>query len=125
MVKLATKYTENFVIGGDFNHLQIPDIETLFNLTNIVHFPTRGEAYLGKIYTNIREMKQITAEKLAPLQDRDHDVVYIPRINFAPDQAERVTYRKVKRTAREKISHDIALIDWSYITDISDADLKA
>ena len=82
MVKLATKYSDKFVLGGDFNHLQIPDIETLFDLTNIVPFPTRGDAYLDKIFTNLPEMKTFAAEKLALLHDSDHDVVFIQSVVF-------------------------------------------
>ena len=57
MVKLATKYTDRFIIGGDFNHLQIVDIATLFNLTNIFNFRTRQDAFLDKVFTNITELK--------------------------------------------------------------------
>ena len=70
-------------------------------------------------------MKTVTAEKLAPLHDSDHDVVFIPSVDFSPDQAEKIPYRKVNRTTRENISRDIAMIEWSYITNLSDPNIKA
>jgi hypothetical protein len=67
IVKLSTKYTNSFVIGGDFNHLNIDDITTIFHLQNIIPFPTRQDAHLDRIYTNVKELFSITPAKLAPL----------------------------------------------------------
>ena len=64
MVKVATKHSDRFVIGGDYNPLDMTDLATLFDLTNIVQFPITQNAYLDNIFTNIDNLKTSTAEKL-------------------------------------------------------------
>ena len=125
MVKVATKHSDCFVIGGDFNHLDMTDLATLLDLTNIVQFPTRQNAYLDKIFTNIDDLMTSTPEKLAPLKDSDHDIIFLPRTASQATTTEKVPYRHVTRESRLAVELDIAQIDLSNITSLTDPNSKA
>ena len=125
MVIISTKHSDRFVIGGDYNHLDMTDLATLFDLTNIVQFPTRQNAYLDKIFTNIDDLKTSTLEKLAPLQDSDHDIIFLQKTTSHATTSEKITYHHVTRESQIAIERDIAQLDWSNITSVTDPNSKA
>lgn len=42
ITQIARHYTNNFVIAGDFNRLDMKDVSDVFGLLNIGTFPTRS-----------------------------------------------------------------------------------
>ena len=72
------KHSHRFVVCGDFNRLDMTTISKVFNLTNIVNFPTREDAFLDQIYTNVEDLRTVECDKLSPLGSSDHCSVYMP-----------------------------------------------
>lgn len=48
ITQLTHKHGNNFVIGGDFNHLDMGYVNDVFDLHNIVHFPKQNDAHQDK-----------------------------------------------------------------------------
>ena len=103
----------------------ISDIATPFDLQNIVTFPTRQSAHLEKIFTNIENIQKLTPERLAPRQDSDHDMVFIPRTINTVNDSGNIPYRKVTRESKLAVELDIAALDWSNICSLPDPNTKA
>ena len=122
---LSRKHSENFIIGGDYNHLDMTDLCNIFNLTNIVSFPTRRDAYLDKIFTNITDIKELRCEKLPPLGSSDHDVVFVPSTVMTKPETEYFFKLKITPAARMNIERDVAMINWNSITTLPDVQHQA
>ena len=55
---LQTKYPDvSFVVLGDFNRMNLNSILNAQSVKQIVYFPTRGQATLDKLLTNIDKGK--------------------------------------------------------------------
>lgn len=122
---LSTKHTNRLVIGGDFNHLNMKDISGIFDLHNIVDFPTRGKAFLDHVYTNIDELKTVKCQKLAPLGQSDHDTIFVPGKPITKSATDYYYTRKITPAARIHIQQEVAEINWATITQQPDVHQQA
>jgi hypothetical protein len=125
IIELSSIYTDKFVIGGDFNHLDMSDVCTLFNLKNIVDFPTRDTAYLDHIYTNIPEIQSASCTKLPPIGSSDHSTAFLPSRAAEKPQSDFVYRRKITPQRRLEIEKDISGIEWSEMLENSDPNAQA
>lgn len=122
---LSMKHTNRLVIGGDFNHLNMKDLSSIFDLHNIIDFPTRGKAFLDHVYTNIEELKTVKCEKLAPLGQSDHDTIFVPGKPITKPPAAYYYTRKITPAARINIQQEVAETDWTTITQQPDVHQQA
>ena len=77
IISTASKHLQSypkakFVITGDFNDLNTTQVSTLLPLHHIVNFPTRGDAKLDLIYTDVDEYVTSGCLQLAPILTNDH-----------------------------------------------------
>ena len=63
--------TAKLVIGGDFNDLDTRHITSLLPLPQIVNFPTRGEAKLDLLFTDLDEYISAGCIRQPPLHTND------------------------------------------------------
>ena len=75
---LSRRHSNNFVIGGDFDHLDMRNICNVYSLTNIVDFPARHGAYLHHVYANIADLATSKCNKPDPLGSSNHDTILLP-----------------------------------------------
>ena len=125
ITELSSKITDQFVLGGDFNHLDISDITNLFGFHNLVNFSTRGSAYLDHLYTNLSDLMSIKCNKLPPLAASDHDIIHLPTTSTTRNPQEYIHRRKVTPNSRLNIQREIAHTNWEFITSISDPNQQA
>ena len=86
LTDILTNYpNHSLVLGGDFNRLDCSILNDVFELINIVDFPTRASAYLDKIFTN--------PKTLIMRAKRAHDVT-TPMTSSNPTSVETGRIRK-------------------------------
>ena len=125
LTEILVKYpNHSLVLGGDFNSLDCSALENVFHLTNIVKFPTRENSFLDKIYTNDMSYINANVQKCAPLGKADHACVLVHDVILKKSEYRTVYKRTVTTDARYSIMLDIAKIDWSYLCNITDLDVK-
>ena len=74
----------NIIIGGDFNHLNLDDLEIDFCLSTLNSPPTRGDATLDLILTN-RPDQILSTSCFAPTVQSDHQaILMVPRQRMPP-----------------------------------------
>lgn len=78
ITQLSRHHSSHFVIGGDYNHLDMKDVGDIFSLHNILSFPTRGSAFLDKMRANIPNLKCAACGKLPSLGYSDHNMNFMP-----------------------------------------------
>ena len=70
------------VIVGDFNHLNIQDLVRSHHLKQVVPSPTRRDAILDYIITNLQSFYR-TPHIFAPLRSSDHNsIMWTPKATF-------------------------------------------
>lgn len=125
VTKINKKHKQvKFVIGGDFNKLPLLQLETLFNMHNIVNFPTRDLSYLDKIFTDIKEYTTDHCEKMAPLDQSDHCGIIVHGCTPNTSEYRSITKRMVTPAARVQIQIDLASQSWESVYEEKDIDLK-
>ena len=65
-------------ICGDFNDLDTTDITTLLPVSQIVDFPTRADAKLDMIFTDLDEYVSSGCVQLPPILCNDHCAIVVP-----------------------------------------------
>ena len=107
MEKLSTKHKKaQYIICGDFNHLDMSIISDSYNLKQLVTFNTRASACLDLIYTDIPEYQKTPAEQLAPLLKNDHCCVFLPHAF----QKRRQFHYKLKRQYSPSVKNRIGVL---------------
>jgi hypothetical protein len=112
----------SLVLGGDFNILDCSILGDVFNLTNIVNFPTRVNSFLDKVYTNELSYKHAIVTKCSPLGRSDHACVVVSSCFLRKSEYKTIHKRTVTTTARNNIMLEIAKVDWSLLSNINDLD---
>ena len=110
------------VITGDFNHLELCDIQESFNLRQLVDFNTRADAKLDLIFTNSVGYQQ--CEKLAPLDRNDHCSIFLPSETVSKDQYVYTTKRPISPSIRNMVMMEIISLDWSSVLQADTVDSK-
>ena len=56
LIELESKHSNcGIIVIGDLNRLNETRLTSIFNLKQIVHFPTRGKSFLDRILTNLKD----------------------------------------------------------------------
>ena len=110
------------VVSGDFNRMPLHDLSVQFNISAQVNFPTRGDATLDQILTDIEHYEQALC--LPPLSgnERDHCCIHLPGQNIIKQKYKEVFCRQWNIQRKTDVLLDIARQDWAQVIDISDLD---
>ncbi|XP_072048561.1 uncharacterized protein [Amphiura filiformis] len=100
--KLKTKHADlGIVVMGDFNRTDISYLCRAHSLNQVVTVPTRKNAILDLVITNLKNQYDIP-NVCSPLGKGDHNTIY-----WSPSGAVRTPGRVIKRTVRPLLKPDI------------------
>ncbi len=120
----TNKYkTAKLLLCGDFNDVQISEIESSFHLIQIVNFATRGDNTLDKVSTNVVEYLG-KAIQLPPLSTADHNVVFVQQADVVK-KYRKVIRRKMNSMTKCKILESIQKETWRDVYEAKSVDEKA
>ena len=114
------------ILLGDFNDLKIDDICQTCSLHQVVNIPTRKDATLDLILTNVNNNLYTDPISLPGIGKSDHlCVVYVPR-NFVihENTKKKIMFRKFKDSAIREFGSWITTFDWSLLFQINDVNEK-
>ena len=106
------------MLVGDFNHFSYWHICNHFNLRQMVKNPTRGDAILDLIFTNL--LHRCNSPEILPgIGLSDHNSVIIrPVKSIRKMKAELVFKRTVNPHLKDSFGRWLVSIDWSFIQDL-------
>ena len=115
-----------FVIMGDFNDLKVNVICSACSLNQVVKVPTRKEAILDLILTNITNNFYKKPITLPSIGTSDHlSVLYEPVANPRTNlEKKKIIIRKYHKSAMIAFGSWLIKFDWSVLLSISDVNLK-
>ena len=100
------------VIMGDFNDFDSTNFEQNTSLKQIVTLPTRGNAILDKIFTDVPELFSVPRTS-APIARSDHRVVHLLPTDGLPQATSRtISYRPFRESAIRSFGQWITQMDW-------------
>ena len=109
------------IIGGDFNRVSV---EALSSLTQIVTQPTRGEATLDLLYTNLAfAYNSDCVSILPPLGLSDHNIVFVvPHNHLTHANSGNYSIALRHRSLSNERSFELYLcfLDWSCLNEVQD-----
>jgi hypothetical protein len=116
LVQNTYMYLEcGIVLLGDFNNLDISDVLSCHDFSQVVTTPIRGSAILDLVITNIHSFYDIPTI-IVPLGTSDHKIVkWYPRISAhvnIPTTARKRQYRCFPQSAREAFGRWVTRQDW-------------
>lgn len=119
--KLGNKYPNSkLILTGDFNRLPIDNLESMYQLRNLIDFNTRNDARLDLILTDILEYDK--ALKLAPLSSSDHCGILLKGTSIPSTRYTYIWKRSYNYSVKQDILHNLACVDWSPLLDSHDVD---
>ena len=124
---LSNKYVKPlFMIMGDFNNLKIDEIVDACNLKQVVKVPTRNDATLDLILTNINNEYYENPTSLPSIAGSDHlCVLYKPLgRKIVQTKKRKITIRKFKESAIIEFGAWLVNFSWSDLLKISDVNQK-
>lgn len=114
-----------FLVGGDFNRLNIRRLTSQFQLKQLVDKPTRGDQILDLVLTNLPQLYEANAVQIfPPFGLSDHNVVFVnPKARpkgMGPSR--RTTPMRDTRTSRKlELGRYLSSIDWSLVVNSGDS----
>ena len=114
--KFMNRYTNPlFMLMGDFNDLNIDEICEICRFQQVVKVPTRKEATLDLILTNINNDFYESPISLPKIGDGDHfSILYSPKFYEKPkSKREKIKTRQYKKSAMQQFGNWITHFDWS------------
>jgi hypothetical protein len=126
MSKYLNKHkSAKFCLCGDFNDLETGAITTLFPITQLVDFPTRGENILDKIFTDVDEYINIGYNRQPAILLNDHCALSIEPTS-RKQQPRYHTVKKHMVTPKSKIAltEELSGVSWQELHDHSSVDDK-
>ena len=116
-VKDSIKFS---ILAGDWNRANVPSVIKQFRLTQVVHFPTRGDRTLDKVLINLTEHYE-NPSPFPPFGLSDHCTVGLfPKIrskaNIPANRA--VITRVVNAESKQAFGRYMTGLDWSLIDTI-------
>ena len=103
------------IIPGDFNHLNVNPIKKHFRLKQIVKAPTRDEATLDLILTNMHEFYK-SPQIFPPIGLSDHNsIVVSPARKVKKAKSIFVYKRDLRQSRKEAMGRFLVSIQWSTI----------
>ncbi|XP_038062361.1 uncharacterized protein LOC119732829 [Patiria miniata] len=109
----ASDMSAIITLFGDFNGLKCDPIEANLSMTQLISFPTRGNATLDKIFTNFPVLFK-EPERLPPLGASDHCCVLLSAVCELPQQKKGATsFRPYRDSSVRSFGQWIVDYDWS------------
>ena len=104
------------VVTGDFNRLKTCRLQNHFKLKQLVKFPTRGQATLDLILTNMAD-KYAEPESFPPFGLSDHVTVTVaPKVRDAADNTRiSITTRDTRESKKVSLGRYLCNIDWACV----------
>ena len=104
------------VVTGDFNRLKTRRLQNHFKLKQLVKFPTRGQATLDLILTNMAD-KYAEPESFPPFGLSDHvTVIVAPKARDAADNTRiSITTRDTRESKKVSLGRYLCNIDWACV----------
>ena len=104
---------------GDFNRLNITNICRHFGLKQVVKFPTRGDATLDLILTNISEFYS-EPKCYPPLGLSDHCTIHIAakQRRYQQEKSKYMTLHGTRPSYRASLGRYLSNINWLSLTDL-------
>ena len=125
------KFSQNyvnplFIISGDFNDLNVDDICNSCKLDQVVQVPTRKDATLDLILTNMNNEFYKPPYTLPSICKSDHlCVIYEPSgVQKVKTIKKKITIRQFKKSAIILFGAWLTSFDWNYLVMIQDVDQK-
>ena len=121
------KYANPLImLAGDFNDLKIVDLCESCSLKQVVNVPTRNNAILDLIMTNLDNKWYKDPISLPSISNSDHlCVLYVPKEYVKPEtKKEKICIRKFKKSALIAFGAWLVNHDWSPIFEMKDVDKK-
>ena len=105
------------IITGDFNRLNTGRLQSHFKLKQLVTFPTRGNATLDLVLTNLGDHLS-TPECFLPFGLSDHCTVIVQPRKRVPNQHNRksITIRDIRDSNKMCLGRYFSSINWSFVT---------
>ena len=106
-----------FIITGDFNRLNTGRLQNHFNLKQLVKFPTRGDAVLDLVLTNMSDHLS-SPQCFPPFGLSDHCTVIVQPKRRESNQHTRksITIRDIRVSKKICLGRYFSNIDWSIVT---------
>ena len=104
------------IVTGDFNRLDICHLRNHFKLKQLVKFPTRGQATLDLILTNMGNHFS-TPESFPPFGLSDHSTVIVKPKERILNQHTRkkINIRDMRESKKTSLGRYLSNVDWSCI----------
>ena len=115
-----------FMLMGDFNDLNIDEICEVCRFQQVVKVPTRKDATLDLILTNINNVYYEDPISLPKIGDGDHFcVLYSPKLYEKPKlQRKKIKTRLFKKSAMQQFGNWITHFNWCEQFQMCDVDKK-
>ena len=114
IAKLTPKHPNaNFVLTGDFNRLPVDNLCAQFGLRDLVNFPTRDQAKLDLMLTDVDEYDHPI--KLAPISHNDHCCILLEGKQFHRSNYTKVRRRLVTPERKNSLLSDLASESWENV----------
>ena len=105
-----------FFICGDFNDLSTVDITTLFPLTQLVDFPTRGKNLLDLVFTDLDEYIDVGCLPEPPILNNDHCAISIPSTNRSTEpRYTTIKKHNVTPVTKCNLTNDLLECSWDFL----------
>ena len=104
------------ILAGDFNRLNISRISKQFCLKQLVKVPTRNDAILDSVLTNLHD-HYCSPESLTPFGLSDHNTLIVQPLNKTHTSNKKIIRIKhdYRPSRRAEFSRYLCSIDWSSI----------
>ena len=111
------------IIAGDFNRLDVNSIRRHFKLKQIVKVPTRGQAILDLVLTNLSDHYS-PVEISPPFGLSDHNTIMVKPKVRSPGQSTRrsITVRDTRPSRKNELGRYLCSVDWSVINSTDDCE---
>ena len=111
----AKFYSCGIIIAGDFNRLNVNQIIKHFRLKQIVKSPTRGEAILDLILTNMHEFYK-SPQILPPIGLSDHNTVVVSPTHIVKKAKPTFVYKRdLRQSKKDAMGRFLQSILWPEI----------
>ena len=125
--KFVYKYSNPlFLLMGDFNDLDVSEICETCHFQQVVKVPTRKDATIDLILTNLNNDYYDSPVSLPKIGDGDHyPVLHVPKVYIKPKiQKKKIEKRIFKRSAMLEFGFWLGNFDWSNLFAIEDVNEK-
>ena len=111
------------IVAGDFNHLNVDSLQRHFNLKQLVKSPTRGQATLDLILTNMAKFFS-QPEINPPFGLSDHSTVLLNPKKRTPAMSIRkqIFVRDKRQSKKDSLARYFASLNWPLLMDQKDCE---